>query len=57
MAQRYGLLPSRVLTEATTFDLFICNSAIRYQQSQQAESQGDFSHYSEDELLKIKNSI
>jgi hypothetical protein len=54
MAQRYGILPSELLQRGSTFDLFVCNSAIRYQQNQQAESQGDFSHFSEEELLKLK---
>lgn len=57
MAQRYGVLPSELLNRANTFDMFICNSAIRYQQVKQAESEGNFDHYSEDELLKIKNGI
>jgi hypothetical protein len=54
LAQRYGYLPSELLNRASTFDLWICNSAIRYQQQKQAESQGDFSHYDEEELMAIK---
>ncbi|MEN9296027.1 MAG: hypothetical protein RJA42_293 [Bacteroidota bacterium] len=57
MAQRYGMLPSELLERATTFDMWICNSAIRYQQVKQAEAEGDFSHYSEEHLMAIKNSI
>lgn len=57
MAQRYGYLPSRLLEEASTFDLFICNSALRYQQIKQNESEGNFDHYSEEELLAIRNSV
>lgn len=57
MAQRYGMLPSELLDRATTFDMWICNSAIRYQQVKQAESEGDFSHYSEEQLMAIKNSV
>lgn len=57
MAQRYSVLPSQLLKDATTFDMFICNSAIRYQQIKQAEAEGDFSHYSEEQLLKIKAGI
>jgi len=57
MAQRYGCLPSRLLAEASTFDLFICNSAIRYQQIKQNEADGKFDHYSKEELLAIKQGV
>jgi hypothetical protein len=57
MAQRYGLLPSEVLSRATTFDSYICNSALRYQQIREAEANNNFDHYTEDELLAIKDSI
>jgi hypothetical protein len=55
MAQRYGVLPSVLLETASTFDMYVCNSAIRYQQVKQAEADGNFDHYSEDELIAIKN--
>ena len=57
MAQRYGVLPSRLLEEGSTFDLFVSNTALRYQQIQQAEANNDYSHMTEEELLAIKNSI
>ena len=57
MSQRYGLLPSRLLDQATTFDLYVCNSVMRYQQIKENESQGNFDHYSEEELLKIRNGL
>jgi hypothetical protein len=57
MAQRYGLLPSEVLSRATTFDSYICNSALRYQQIREAEADNNFDHYTEEELLAIKDSI
>ena len=57
MAQRYGVLPSRLLAEGSTFDLFVSNSAIRYQQVKEAESNNDFSHMSESELIAIRDSI
>ena len=57
LSQRYGILPSKLLETGSTFDLWICNSAIRYQQSKQAETQGDFSHIDQEELEKIRNSI
>jgi hypothetical protein len=30
VAERYGLLPSEVITKATTFDVFIADTAIGY---------------------------
>ena len=57
MSQRYGVLPSQLLEQGTTFDLHVCNSAIKYQQIKQAESEGKFDHYSEEQLLAIKNSV
>jgi len=57
LAQRYGILPSRLVEEATTFDLFVCHSALKYQQIKKNESEGDFSHYSDDQLLAIKEGL
>lgn len=57
MAQRYGVLPGELLIRATTFDLWICTSALRYQQEKEAEGQGDFSHYEEEELIAIRDSL
>jgi hypothetical protein len=54
LAQRYSVLPSELLDRATTFDLYICNSALRYQQIRQNEAEGKYDHYSEEDLLKIK---
>lgn len=31
VAKRYGLLPSEVLTKGTTFDLYVSDIAVRYQ--------------------------
>lgn len=55
MSQRYGVLPSELLQRATTFDLFVCNSSMRYQQNKESEAKGNFDHYSEEELLAIRN--
>jgi hypothetical protein len=54
MAERYGILPSRLLEEASTFDLFVCNSALRFQQNKRAEQEGDFSHVPTEDLVAIK---
>lgn len=57
LAQRYGLLPSELLSKGSTFDLWICNSALQHQSEQQAEQNGDFSHYSVEELMAIRGEI
>ena len=57
MSQRYGVLPSELLQRATTFDLFVCNSSIRYQQNKENEANGKFDHYSEEELMAIRNRV
>lgn len=57
LAQRYGILPSELLEKGSTFDLWICNSALRFQQEKQAEQDGDFSHVSVEELLEIRDSV
>lgn len=54
MAQRYGVLPSRLLAEGTTFDFFVGNSALRYQQVKENEANNDYSHLSTEELMAIK---
>lgn len=41
MAERYGQLPSTIINEATTFDLFICDTAIGYKNMIDAEARGE----------------
>lgn len=57
IAERYGILPSEVMTRATTFDLFIADAAIGYRniQQQKANNQGQEAtpNYSQDELIRI----
>jgi hypothetical protein len=54
LCERYGLLPGELLQRGSTFDLWICNSALRYRQDKEAEGRGDFNHYTEEELMAIK---
>lgn len=55
MGQRYGMLPSEVITRATTFDLVMMDTAMTLEQHQQASSQeGYIPDMSTEELLKIK---
>lgn len=63
IAERYGMLPSRVLREATTFDLFICDAAITYRNliQERAQNNGNVNvdtlnkQYSQEELKEILN--
>lgn len=55
MGQRYGMLPSKVIQEASTFDLVIMDMAMTYERHKQQESQpGYVPDVSVDELMKIK---
>jgi hypothetical protein len=36
MAERYAKLPTEIIRTATTFDLFICDTAMEYRNAQQA---------------------
>lgn len=56
IAERYGLLPSQVLTQADTFDIYVSETAIRFRNSQTErayDKQRSPDSYSQDELLKI----
>ena len=57
IAERYGMLPSKVMKEATTFDIFVADAAIHYRNLQQERAMGnnqvDPTDYTEEELLKI----
>lgn len=58
MAERYGLLPSEVISRATTFDIFVADTAIGYRNFLHDKSQGRAhvykpESYSQDELMSI----
>lgn len=55
MGQRYGLLPSKIIQEASTFDLVIMDMALTYERHIHETSQeGYVPEVSTEELLKIK---
>jgi hypothetical protein len=55
LGQRYGLLPSRVIQEASTFDLVIMDMALSYEKYIQDSSKKDYvPDVSVEELIKIK---
>lgn len=51
MAERYKCLPSYIMNNATTFDLYIMDAALSYHSYKQKKDSGDFSDtYTVDEL-------
>lgn len=40
MAQRYGVLPSQLMNSATTFDMYIMDAALSYQNYQHKKANG-----------------
>jgi hypothetical protein len=55
MGQRYGMLPSEIISRATTFDLVIMDSALTLENhAQKSQEEGFIPDISTEELLKIK---
>ncbi len=60
MAERYGMLPSEVMANATTFDVFVADTAIGNRNYLQDKANGKATvykpeAYSQDDLLNILN--
>ena len=59
LAKRYGKLPSEVLRDANTFDLYIIDAALTFESYHQKKAmnkgQEPVDHYTTDDLLKIHN--
>lgn len=54
MAERYGMLPSQVLVQASTLDLYVMDAAISYHDYSQRKANGEVAvQYSEQDLLNI----
>lgn len=59
LAERYGKLPTEVIRQASTFDVFIADTAIGYRNAKQAQASGNTPEYRPgsipvEELMKIK---
>jgi hypothetical protein len=55
MGQRYGMLPSEIVTKASTFDLVVMDMAMTYERHINESSQeGYIPTVSTEDLLKIK---
>lgn len=58
MAERYGMLPSQVMNHGSTFDLYVMDAALSYDNYHQKKSQGDVAQsYSVDELQEMMKGI
>ena len=59
MGKRYGMLPSQVIRDADTFDLYIMDAAMTFEhyhnQMNNNGGKAPVPDYSSDELLKIFN--
>lgn len=57
LGKRYGILPSRVLQEANTFDLYILDAAMSFEQYHQKKANNNgrepVPEYTTDQLLDI----
>lgn len=57
LAKRYGKLPSEVLRDANTFDLYIIDAALTFESYHQKKAmnkgQEPVDHYTTEDLLKI----
>lgn len=55
MAQRYGMLPSDIITKATTFDMVMMDISLSVEKYwREKEQPGYVPDVSEEDLLKIK---
>lgn len=59
LSERYGLLPSEVMSRATTFDVFIADSAISYRNLvQERQLNGDKPpEYDQADLLEALRTV
>ncbi len=56
IGKRYGLLPSQVIKDADTFDLYIMDAAMsfeHYHNKKQIDGKAPIPNYSEEQLLEI----
>ena len=55
IGKRYGMLPSEAITRATTFDLFVLDASIGYENLVNARANGQepSNQYTQDDLLSV----
>ena len=61
LAKRYGMLPSKIISEADTFDLYIMDIALTFEQYHHKKAMNNgkdpLPEYTENELLNMVNKI
>lgn len=59
MAKTYGVLPSRVLAEATTFDLMVYDVMITWERDQQDKAEGKKTvpNLSQQQMMDMMNKV
>ena len=61
IAKRYGMLPSKVIVEADTFDLYIMDAALTFEQYHHKKAMNNgkdpLPEYTENELLSMVQKI
>lgn len=58
MAERYGMLPSQVMNHGSTFDLYVMDAALSYNNYHQKKAHGEVAEsYSVDELQEMMKGV
>ena len=57
LGERYGMLPSEVLANASTLDIWVFDVAISYREAQDAKAQGKAPKASQDQLKKMMENV
>lgn len=61
LADRYGKLPSEIIEQASTFDLYVLNAGIEWRNKQQAVAEAGSTlptpHLSLDEMKQMMESV
>lgn len=53
LADRYKLLPSEVISRATTFDIMVCDTAVSYRAALERKASGQPEEHTDAELLAM----
>jgi hypothetical protein len=60
LAERYGMLPSQVMEQASTFDLYVINASMEWRSRQQALAEGGYKsapHLSQETMKEMLESL
>lgn len=61
LAQRYSLLPSQILAQASTFDMYVADVSTRYHNRQREINEGKLSkhhmNYTQDQLKSMIQAV